>query len=143
MPCLTRGPGARPKLRGCYSQVPPVAIVATLTRHPVEKREQKCAFEEAATKTAGSLARMVLSPASLASWTRRRTYNPKIAGSSPAGGVSILVTLSHVCHPRTRCLVGKARDKPQHTRPRCAHQVVQSARQASPLPARDYLCETA
>ena len=99
VPFLTRGPDARPKLRGYYSRVPPLAIVATLTLHPVEKSEQKCAFEEGATKTTCCLARIVLSSASLASWTRCRTSNPKIAGSSPAGGVSILVTLSHVCHP--------------------------------------------
>ena len=42
--CLSRGPDARPKLRGCYSRVPSLTIVATLTRHPVEKREQKSAF---------------------------------------------------------------------------------------------------
>ena len=66
VPCFTRGPDARPKLRGCYSRVPSLTIVATLTRHPVEKREQKCAFEEAATKTPRSLTRIVLSPASLA-----------------------------------------------------------------------------
>ena len=38
------------------------------------------------------------SRAPLASWTRRRTSNPKIAGSSPAGG-ACMAGLRHCCKP--------------------------------------------